>query len=38
MDIASLRADTPGCVTALHLNNAGGALMPHVPIRRTELW
>lgn len=28
MDVAALRTDTPGCTTALHLNNAGAALMP----------
>ena len=28
MDLAQLRADTPGTATALHLNNAGAALMP----------
>ena len=27
-DLAAVRADTPGCATRIHLNNAGAALMP----------
>ena len=36
MEIAQLRDDTPGCQTALHLNNAGAALMPR-PVYEAQI-
>jgi len=36
MDVEALRADTPGCRTVSHLNNAGAALMP-APVLETQL-
>ena len=33
MDIARLRADTPGCGDRVHLNNAGAGLMPASVVR-----
>ena len=32
MDLARLRADTPGCEHRIHLNNAGASLMPKLVI------
>ena len=36
LDVASLRADTPGCKQVVHLNNAGAALMP-TPVLETQI-
>ena len=36
MDVARLRAETPGCQERIHLNNAGAALMPAPVIRAIQ--
>jgi cysteine desulfurase / selenocysteine lyase len=33
IDLARARAETPGCDTVVHLNNAGASLMPEVVLR-----
>jgi selenocysteine lyase/cysteine desulfurase len=36
IDLARLRAETPGCATRVHLNNAGAGLMPQ-PVLEAQL-
>ena len=36
MDVQALRADTPGCKSVSHLNNAGAGLMP-TPVLETQI-
>ncbi len=36
IDVASARADTPGCENVLHLNNAGCSLPPTPVLERVK--
>lgn len=36
IDVASVRADTPGCENVLHLNNAGASLPPAIVLERVK--
>ena len=36
IDVASVRADTPGCENVLHLNNAGASLQPAIVLERVK--
>lgn len=36
IDVASVRADTPGCSHVVHLNNAGASLQPAIVLERVK--
>lgn len=36
IDLASVRADTPGCANVLHLNSAGASLPPAIVVERVK--